>query len=456
MVVGEVARPVDVLVIGGGPGGYTAAARAAELGKEVVLVEEAALGGVCLNVGCIPSKALITVACDLQRARAGERWGVRGTPTLDFAATQRWKSEVVDGLARGVGQLLRRVEVVSGTARFLDAHRVAVESGEQVAHFRFDDAVIATGSRPVALADLPVDGARVTDSSGALSFAEVPRTLAVVGGGYIGVELGMAYAKLGARVTIVEALDRILAGFDADLVREVERAAGKLGIDLRTRTLAKGIDGDDLVVTSGDGTETVPAERVLVAVGRQPNTDDLQLDQAGVQPGVDGRLQVDAQRRTAVANLYAVGDVTAGPALAHKAMAEGVVAAEAIVGLPAGFDQVVPLIAFTDPELASVGVTEEEARAQGQEVVVGRARFTASGRAATLSDQRGFVKLVVDAGSGVLLGVGLVGTAVTDLVGEAALAVETAARAEDLAATVHPHPTLAEILGDAARAAVRR
>ena len=455
MVVGEVARPVEVLVIGGGPGGYTAAARAAELGKEVVLVEADRLGGVCLNVGCIPSKALITVAHDLARIEGLGDSGIKASATLDFAATQRWKQGIVDRLVGGVGQLLRGVEVVEGVARFLDPHRVAVESGEQVAHFRFGHAIIATGSRPAALPGLPADGVRVIDSTGALALGEVPSTLAVVGGGYIGMELGMAYAKLGARVTVVEALDRVLAGFDGDLVREVRRSLERLGVTVHTGARIGELTDDGLVVEAAGETTTVPADRVLVAVGRRPNTDDLQLEEAGLSATGTGHLEVDGQRRTGVAHLYAIGDVTAGPALAHKAAAEGRVAAEAIAGLPSGFDQVVPLIAFTDPELAAVGMTEDDARAAGCDVGTAKARFAASGRAATLGEPRGLAKLVYDASSDVVLGVHLAGPSASDLIGEATLAVETATRVEDLAATVHPHPTLVEILGDAARAARR-
>ncbi len=318
MVVGEVARPVDVLVIGGGPGGYTAAARAAELGKEVVLVDSGLVGGVCLHSGCIPSKALITVANELAGLEGLASRGITARGDLDFAATQRWKQGVVDGLACGVRRLLSKVEVVAGTARFLDARRVAVESGEQVAHFKFSDAIVATGSRPVGLPGLPLDGSRVVDSTGALALQAVPATLAVVGGGYIGLELGTAYAKLGSRVTVVEALDRLLSGFDPDLVREVERSLQRLGVTVRTKSSPAGVDGGDLVVDSPDGSDRVAAEKVLVAVGRRPNTDDLQLEEAGLTPLPSGHLEVDGRRATGVRGIYAIGDVTAGPARATK------------------------------------------------------------------------------------------------------------------------------------------
>jgi dihydrolipoamide dehydrogenase len=455
VVVGEVARPVEVLVVGGGPGGYTAAARAAQLGKEVVLVERDRLGGVCLNAGCIPSKALITAAHDLERIGSLADRGVRATPALDLAAVQAWKRSVVEGLAGGVRRLLAKVEVVQGTARLLDRRRVAVESADHVGHFRFDHAILAAGSRPATLPELAVDGEQVLDSAAALDLDEVPRTLAVVGGGYVGMELGIAFAKLGATVTVIEALDRVLAGFDAELVREVERTLGRLGVTVRTKTTVQGLEAGELVVESPDGTERLPAAKVVVAVGRRPSSDDLQLEQAGLGALPSGHIEVDEQRRTGVPRIFAIGDLTPGPGLAHKAMEEGRVAAEAIAGLASGFDQHVPLIAFTDPELASVGMTEADARAAGVPVAVGRARFAASGRAAILGERRGLVKLVADASSGVVLGVQLAGPSATDLVGEAALAVETACRAEDLARTVHPHPTLAEALGEAAAAAQR-
>ncbi len=455
MVVGEVARPVEVLVVGGGPGGYTAAARAAELGKEVVLVERDRLGGLCLNAGCIPSKALITAANDLERIAALGQRGISASPALDLARVQAWKRSVVEGLVRGVRQLLAKVEVVQGTARLLDPHRVAVESPDQVSHFRFEHAILAAGSRPVALEALPVDGERVLDSTGALELERVPATVAVVGGGYVGIEIGTALAKLGARVTVIEALDRILSGFDAELVREVERSLARLGVTVRTKATPRGTEPGALVVASPDGAERVEAERVVVAAGRRPNSDDLQLEEAGIATLASGHIEVDQQRRTRVPSVLAIGDLTPGPGLAHKAMEEGRVAAEAIAGLPSGFDQTVPLIAFTDPELASVGMTEAEARRARVQVVVGRARFAASGKAAILGERRGLVKLVADAASGIVLGVQLAGPHATELVGEAALAVETACRAEDLARTVHPHPTLTEALGEAAAAAQR-
>ena len=450
MVAGEIPSKVQVVVIGGGPGGYTAAARAAALGKDVVLIERGALGGVCLNVGCIPSKALITVGHDVQRA--ARRFGADRVPALDWPGVQQWKDSVVAQLVGGVGQTLAKVRVVAGTGRLLDGNRIAVETADHAEHFTFEHCVLATGSRPITLTNLPVDGKRIVDSTGALALAAIPSSLAVVGGGYIGMELGMAYAALGSRVAVIEALDAVLAGFDPELVKAVLARCGELAITIVTGTAAQSLDGDDLVLA--DGTRH-PAEVVLVAVGRRANTDDLQLEDAGIRTRADGLLDVDSQGRTSNRSVFAIGDVTPGPALAHKATAQAIVAAEAICGLPSGFDQVVPLVAFTDPELASVGLTDEDAKASGHRVVVGRARFAHSGRALTLGEPMGLVKVVADADSGIVLGVHIAGAGASDLISEAALAVEMAARVEDVAATVHPHPTLAESVGEAAQAAAR-
>jgi dihydrolipoamide dehydrogenase len=437
VVAGEIPRPVDVLVIGGGPGGYTAAVRAAELKRDVVLVERAALGGVCLNVGCIPSKALITVAHDLVRSR---RPGLVGDVVADLPAIQAWKQKVVERQVAGVEQLLAKVEVLGGTARFVDRRRVAVEDDEQVSHLRFDHAIVATGSRPVELPGLSFDGERVLDSTAALALTELPERLAVVGGGYIGLELGTAFAKLGSDVVVIEALDRLLTGFDRELVKVVERRLAELGVRVVLSTPA-----------SPDLPEIQEADRVLVAVGRRPNTDDLQLEDAGLATTANGLLDVDEQRRTANGAVFAIGDVVAGPALAHKAAEEGRVAAEVIAGWPSALDQVVPLIAFTDPEVASVGAVETDVSG----AVVGRARFAPNGRAMTLGETEGLVKVVADP-QGTVIGVHIAGPSASDLIAEGVLAVETAAHVDDLARSIHPHPTLAEAYADAARAARRR
>jgi len=458
MVAGEIPRPVDVLVIGGGPGGYTAAARAAELGREVVLVEREQLGGTCLNIGCIPSKALISLAHDLDRAlhRVAAGTGLVGRVDVDLEAAQRWKDGVVDGLRGGVGTLLRRVEVIAGTARFVGRDRVAVESDDHVEHLQFRSVVLATGSRPATVAALPVDQHRILDSTGALALSLVPDDLVVVGGGYIGVELGTAYARLGSRVTIVEVADRILAEFDDDAVGVIGAALDRLGVVTRTGTAVIRVDGDEVHLDHGGTAETIKATHVLVAVGRVPNTDDLQLGDAGLECGPGGRIAVDPQQRTANPAIYAIGDITDGPALAHKASEQGRVAADALCGEPAAFDQLVPLVAFCEPELAAVGLSERAAQASGQAVVVGKAAFGVNGRALTIEQADGFVKLVVDAAHGFVIGAQVVGPNASELISELTVAVECALRVDDLAGAIHPHPTLGEAIAEAARRAHRR
>jgi dihydrolipoamide dehydrogenase len=458
MVAGEIARPVDVLVIGGGPGGYTAAARAVELGREVVLVEQTRSGGTCLNVGCIPSKALIAVAHDLDRARqrVATGTGIVGHVDVDLAAAQRWKDGVVDRLRDGVGTLLRNVEVISGTARFVGRDRVAVESEDHVEHLQFHHAVIATGSRPASLAPLPVDQERILDSTGALALSVLPDDLLVVGGGYIGVELGTAYARLGSRVTIVELADRILGEFDDDVVKVVATSLDRIGVSVHTGTAVASVDGDEVHLDRGGVAETVKASHVLVSVGRVPNTDDLQLEDAGLSAGPRGLIAVDEQQRTANPAIYAIGDVTDGAALAHKASEQGRVAAEALCGEPAAFDQLVPLVAFCEPEVAAVGVSERSAGTSGQRVVVGKAAFGVNGRALTIEQPDGFVKLVADAEHGVVVGAQVVGPQASELISELTVAVECALRLDDVAGSIHPHPTLGEAIVEAARRARRR
>jgi dihydrolipoamide dehydrogenase len=458
MVAGEIARPVDVLVIGGGPGGYTAAARARELGRDVVLVESGPLGGTCLNIGCIPSKALISLAHDLGRARhrIAAATGLTGELDVDLAAAQGWIASVVGRLQDGVGTLLRDVEVLAGTGRFVGPDRVAVEAEDHVEHLQFRHAIVATGSRPATLPGLPVDGVRVLDSTGALALAEIPSDLVVVGGGYIGVELGTAYAGLGSRVTIVELADRILGEFDDDLVAAVSRRLDELGVDVRTRTAVTGVDDGGLTVEGPEGTDRLVPSHVLCAVGRHPNTDDLQLEDAGIALGEGALLTVDAQMRTSNPAVFAIGDVTVGPALAHKASQQGRVAAEAMCGLPSAFDQLVPLVAFSDPELAAVGLGERDARGAGREVVVGRGAFAANGRALTIESGQGLVKLVVDAEHGFLLGAQVAGPSASELIAELTLAVEGALRVDDVLGTIHAHPTLGEAVWEAAHGARRR
>jgi dihydrolipoamide dehydrogenase len=457
MVVGEFADAVDLLVLGGGPGGYAAAIRASQLGRDVTLVERAGpagLGGVCLQVGCIPSKALIELADAAQRTRDLHAAGLNADGVgVSLERFQAWRRELCAGLARGVGELLDAggVRVVQGEARFNRADRVAVRTPEDRAlFFEFEHAIVATGSRPARLPGLAFDGERVLDSTGALALTEVPASVAVVGAGYIGLELGTALAKLGARVTVVEALGRVLPTVERSLTAPVLRRLGALGVEVRLDTTAERLDGDALVVSGPDGEDRVEAERVVVAVGRVPNTDDLGLAEAGVVVGADGLIEVGDDMR-ASERIAAVGDVVAGPALAHKATAEAAVAAEALSGRPAAFDaRAIPIVIFTDPEIGSVGYSEEQARDAGLHPVVATFPLAASGRAGTLGAREGFTRVVADGATDRVVGVHVVGPHASELVAGGALAIELMAAPGDVAATIHPHPTLSEGLREAA------
>jgi len=468
VVVGEVATGVDLLVVGGGPGGYSAALRAAAAGRTVTLVERDRIGGVCLNVGCIPSKALIHVADTAALPAEAAAIGVDLEASVDLDRAQSWIGDIVGRLTGGVEQLLRDagVTVATGTARFATARRMAVTRGDDAAFYEFGSVVLATGSRPVELASLPFDGRRVLDSTAALALRRVPRQLTVVGGGYIGVELGGAFAKLGTEVTIVELADQLLPGMPTGLARVLERALRARGVTIRLGTKVLGIDGDDLVVEGPTGEARLPLGEaggvVVVAVGRRPNTDSLGLAGAGIPLDLDGRVVVAADRRAA-ADVYAIGDITPGPALAHKAMAEAEVAVAAAGGRRAAFDPAaIPAVVFSDPQVATVGLTAEQATEAGVDATSFRFPLSASGRALALARPEGYVELVAErgdhtaAGGGMVLGVHMVGAGVAELAAEAALAVEMGATVEDLALTIAPHPTLSEALAEAAMGALGR
>jgi dihydrolipoyl dehydrogenase len=450
MVVGELAEAVDLLVVGGGPGGYAAAIRAAQLGREVTLVERGLVGGVCLHVGCIPSKALIELAAAAHRTRELGAAGLQADGvSVSLDRFQAWRAELCASLARGVEELLAkgRVRIVEGHARFNRPDRVAVQTPDDRAlFFEFEHAIVATGSRPIELPDLPFDGERVLDSTGALALTEVPASVAVIGAGYIGLELGTAFAKLGSKVTVVEALDRVLASVDASLAAPVLRRLRALGVDVRTESTARLADDGTLVV----GEDRIEAERIVVAVGRAPNTDDLGLEAAGVTVGAGGLIEVGEDMR-ATERIAAIGDVVAGPALAHKATAEAQVAAEALSGLPAAFDaRALPVVIFTDPEIATVGLTEAQAREAGLDAASATFPLAASGRAGTLGARDGFTRIVTDAATDRVVGVHVAGPHASELVAGGALAIELMAAPGDVAATIHPHPTLSEGLHEAA------
>lgn len=458
MVVGDLQREAEAVVVGGGPGGYAAAFRAADLGLDTLLIEAApALGGECLHVGCIPSKALLGVAAliaDAVRARAA---GVEfGEPKIDLDRLRAWKDGNIARLARGLEALAgdRGVEVVHGRVTLEDEHTLRVQ-GEQVGWVRFRHLVLATGSRPIPLPGVALDSPRLMDSRAALELSDVPDRLLVVGGGYIGLEMGTIYEALGSQVTLVELTDGLLPGVDRDLVEPLARRIKESFAAVHLRTRVVGIEETTAglaVRLEGEGV-VGPQEfdRVLVAVGRKPNSDVLGLEATKVETDPHGFIRVDAQRRTADPRIFAVGDVAGGPLLAHKAIHEGKVAALAIAGRPVAFDaQAIPAVVFTDPEVAWAGLTEAEARARGITVRVARVPWSASGRAVAMDRTDGLSKLVFEEGTGRLLGVGIVGAHAGELIAEGVLGVEMAATAEDLAGTIHTHPTLSETLGEAA------
>lgn len=459
MVMGSLREETELLVIGAGPGGYVAAIRAADLGREVTLVEEREqLGGVCLIEGCIPSKALISAVEVADAARNAEQMGITfGEPARDLFKLRQWKDSVVDGLTSGISGLLKRrgVEVIRGRARFDGKNSVAIEGGS-VSGVDFKNCIIATGSRINQLPpgyDLPL-----WSSAEALTLPEVPERLLVVGGGYIGMEMGLVYAGLGSQVTMVELSPRLLMGADPDLVDVVVKGCAEKfkAVLLESKvTNVERADSGYAVTIAHEGKERKKEfDQVLVAIGRRPNTDDIGLEKAGLTVNDQGLIEVNAEGRTAVAHIFAIGDVVPGPALAHKASREAKVAAEVISGHKSAFDnRAVPAVVFTHPEIAWTGVTEREAEETGRPLTVGKFPLRALGRAWTMGQTEGFVKVLSDPQTNLLLGVGMVGPHASELIAEATLAIEMGATLEDLLVTIHPHPTLSEALMEAAEAA---
>ncbi len=449
----------DVAVIGAGPGGYAAAFHAADLGLRTVLIDQdAQLGGTCLLRGCIPSKALLHAARMLTEADEAKEWGLHfGKPRLDLGALRSRLQAIIGKLAKGVHTLAgsRKVEVIQARASFKDATTLLLSGPDRQGELAFAHAIVATGSRPVIPASLKVDDARVMDSTGALELPDVPARLLIVGGGYIGLELGTAYQALGSQVTVVEALPRLLNGIDPDLVRPLQLRMQRRFKEIRLNTTVERLDPrkDGVAATfrSSDGTNTETFDRVLVAVGRTPNADRLGLEQTRVTLSPQGFIQVDRQLRTAEPTIFAIGDVIGDPMLAHKATHEGLTAANVIAGRRAAFDAAaIPAVVFTDPEIAWCGLTEEAAKASERPVKITRFPWAASGRATTLGRTEGLTKLVLDVESGRILGMGLCGVGAGELIAEGVLAVEMGAVAEDVAASIHPHPTLSETFMEAA------
>ena len=451
----------EVLVLGAGPGGYTAAFRAADLGKRVVLVErDPTLGGVCLNVGCIPSKALLHLAEVVVEARALAAHGVEfGPPRFDLARIRAWKDGVVKRLTTGLAGLAKRrgVLVVRGSGAFTGPNALSVEGPDGRRSVAFEHAIVAVGSRPVRLPGLP-DDPRVLDSTSALELAAIPERLLVVGGGIIGLEMAAVYHALGSRISVVELLGELLAGADRDVVRPlqkmIESRYEKILLGTKLASVEARSDGLHVALEGRSGSSRERFDAALVAVGRRPNADAIGIEAAGVELDGAGFVRVDAERRTNVPHVFAIGDVAGAPMLAHKAMHEGRVAAEVIAGLPASFDAAsIPAVAYTDPEVAWTGLTETAAEERGTPVRKAIFPWSASGRALGIDRSEGLTKLLLDPETGRILGAGLVGRNAGELVAELGLAIEMGADAEDVALTIHPHPTLSETIGLAAEVA---
>ncbi|SDX12386.1 dihydrolipoamide dehydrogenase [Marininema mesophilum] len=458
MVVGDFANEVDVLVVGGGPGGYVAAIRAAQLGKKVTLVDKAELGGVCLNRGCIPSKALIHAGDEVHKMKNSGHMGIEVDGLkINFAEMIKWKDSVVNKLTSGVGSLLKnnKVEVVQGEVYFTGENTCKVATESNSTTYQFNHCILATGSRPTEIKALPFDGDKIISSTEALNLSEVPAKLIVVGGGYIGLELGTAYAKLGAEVTVLEGMDSILPGVDPSMTRMVKRSLKKLGVEVVTGAMVQSSDkskkGVTVTAKVKDEEKTWTADKVLVSVGRTPNTDEMGLDQAGLEVDEKGFIAHDEQMKTKNEKVFVIGDIAGQPMLAHKASYEGKVAAEVIAGEPSVVDyRAMPYVIFTDPELAYTGLTEKEAKEAGHEVAVSRFSFAANGRALSLDAADGFFQVVADKDTKQVLGAQIVGPEASSLIAEVVLAIEMGANAEDIALTIHAHPSLPETFMEAA------
>lgn len=457
-------READVTVIGGGPGGYVCAIRAAQLGLRTILVERDQLGGICVAQGCIPSKALISMAKLYERAKEGAAFGIVADGVrVDLPALQKWKAGVVSTLENGVAALCRgnKVEIIEGTAEIVDARRVNVMTSSGTEEIATKNLVIATGSKAISLPGLEFDGELVLSSTEALALEKVPDSILVVGGGYIGLEICGVYQKLGSKVTIVELTDQLLPGTEPDLVRlpqrNLEKRGAKILLKSKVVSLEKKPGGVKARVSTPAGEVVVEASVVLVSVGRAPLTAEMNLVGIGVRTDAKGYIVTDERMKTSAEGVYAIGDVRGQPLLAHKAMKEGAVAAEVIAGLPSAAEwKSVPWAIFTDPEIAGVGLTEKAAVDAGLEVKRSRFSFGALGRALASAEAEGYVRIVSDAKTGLVLGVQIVGPDASNLISEAALAIEMGATVDDIALTIHPHPTLPEAIMEAAEAAAGR
>ena len=459
MVVGDFPIETDTIVIGAGPGGYVAAIRAAQLGQKVTIVEKGDLGGVCLNVGCIPSKALLHASHRFVEAQHSENLGIIAeSVSLKFDKVQEFKQSVVNKLTGGVEGLLKgnKVDIVRGEAYFVDENSLRVMDEKSAQTYNFKNAIIATGSRPIEIPNFEF-GKRVIDSTGALNLQEVPGKLVVVG--YIGSELGTAFANFGSEVTILEGAKEILGGFEKQMVQPVKKGMKEKGVEIITEAMAKNAEETEngvKVTYEAKGEEkTIEADYVLVTVGRRPNTDELGLEELGLKFADRGLLEVDKQSRTSIKNIYAIGDIVPGLPLAHKASYEGKVAAEVISGQASEVDYIgMPAVCFTEPELAQVGYTEAQAKEEGLDFKASKFPYAANGRALSLDDTTGFVKLITLKEDDTVIGAQVAGNGASDIISELGLAIEAGMNAEDIALTVHAHPTLGEMTMEVAEKAI--
>lgn len=460
MVVGEFTQETDLLILGGGPGGYHAAFRAAEHGIATTVVDaNPKLGGVCLHRGCIPSKTYLAVAEMMHMADAAKAMGVEfKAPKVDPAGLREWKNQVITKLAAGLDALAKKhkIERVTGTAVFEDNKTVAIRDGD-ASRIRFRKCIIAVGSKAIRLPpSIQIDSPNVMNSRQALEIESIPKTLLVLGGGYIGLELGQVYASLGSKVTVVEMLPQILAGCDRDLakplLKRLNEQFAEICLDTKVVGMKEGKGGIEVSFEGANAPKDKKFEKVLVSVGRAPNTKELGLDKAGVEMTDRGFIKVDSQFKTTAPRIYAIGDVIGNPMLAHKALHEGHVCADIIAGKDTVFEpRAIPAVVFTDPEIAWAGLTEEEAKAQKKDIEVVKVNWLASGRAVAIGRTDGLTKLIFDKGTKRLLGIGLAGPHAGEMIAEGVLAMEMGAVAHDLATAIHPHPTLSEMISDAAR-----
>lgn len=453
----------DVIVIGSGPGGYHAAIRAAQLGQRTACIEKEYVGGVCLNVGCIPTKALLHAAQVLNESKHASGFGINfGQPEINIQALNKWKNKTVAKLTGGVKSLLKGngVDLVMGNATLQDTQKVSISNSEGDKELTTKKIILATGSEPVSIPGFEVDNETVIDSTGALTLNEVPKRFLAIGGGAIGLEFADIYNAFGAEVTVVEFMEHIVPASDSDATKELQKALKAKSITIKTKTKAisqkKTAAGIEVILESEEKQETIVVDKILVAVGRKPRSKNLGLEAIGVQVNEQGYIPINEHMQTTVPTIYAIGDVARQPLLAHKAMKEGLVAAEHASGLTSAYDTIVPSVVYTSPELASVGMSETEAKESGRKLRIGIFPLAASGRAMTLGVKSGLIKVIADEETDTFLGFHMVGPNAGDIVSEATLAIEMGATLEDIALTQHAHPTIAESLMEAAEAAHKK